>query len=262
MKHDLGLSGARGKNPGDETPLLCTPLVGQTHQRVLAEAASVIAQKPDILEWRVDHFERIADPEAVLDTLRALRAAAGSLPIIFTCRSATEGGEAIAIGEGQVVELHAAVAAAKLVDLIDFEMDNDPAQVRAVRECTRAHGTRLILSHHNFHYTPGLDTLVERFLRAEQLGADVAKVAVMPRDRSDVLTLLAATARADDKTRIPLISMSMGPLGSVSRMIGGLFGSALSFAVGESASAPGQIPVGDLVSVLDIIRRSRGGEMF
>jgi 3-dehydroquinate dehydratase-1 len=56
--------------------------------------------------------------------------------------------------------------------------------------------------------------------------------------------------------------MSIGPLGTVSRMIGGLFGSGLSFAVGESASAPGQIPIGDLVTVLDIIRRSRGGEML
>jgi 3-dehydroquinate dehydratase I len=90
----------------------------------------------------------------------------------------------------------------------------------------------------------------------------VAMVQVMPRDRADVLRLLAATAEADDKARIPLISMSVGPLGSVSRMVGGLFGSWLSFAVGESASAPGQIPVGDLVTVYDIIRRSRGGEMF
>ena len=56
--------------------------------------------------------------------------------------------------------------------------------------------------------------------------------------------------------------MAMGLLGSVSRMVGGLFGSWLSFAVGESASAPGQIPIGDLVAVFDIIRRSRGGEMF
>jgi 3-dehydroquinate dehydratase-1 len=56
--------------------------------------------------------------------------------------------------------------------------------------------------------------------------------------------------------------MSVGPMGSVSRMVGGLFGSWLSFAVGESASAPGQIPIGDLVTVYDIIRRARGGEML
>jgi 3-dehydroquinate dehydratase-1 len=131
--------------------------------------------------------------------------------------------------------------------------------VRRVRDSARANETRVILSYHNFGYTPGLDFLVQRFLEAERLGADVAKVAVMPRDRGDVLTLLAATSQADAKARIPLISMSMGPLGSVTRMIGGIFGSSLSFAVGEGSSAPGQIPIADLNAVYDIIGRARGG---
>ena len=39
----------------------------------------------------------------------------------------------------------------------------------------------------------------------------------------------------------------------------GAFGSSLSFAVGEAASAPGQIPIADLVAVYDVIRRARGG---
>lgn len=252
----------RGKILGGETPLLGTPLVARTRERLLAEAARVLAQRPDIIEWRVDHFDAVADTAMVLDTARALRALAGKLPIIFTCRSAREGGETIAIGEAQVVELYEAIAASKLVDLVDFEMYNDPAHVQRVRQAAKAHKVRLILSYHNFSYTPGLDFLVQQFLEAERLGADVAMVSVMPRDRADVLTLLAATEQADAKTHIPLISMSMGPLGSVSRMIGGLFGSGLTFGVGETASAPGQIPLGDLVTVFDIIRRARGGEMF
>src|SRR5262249_44731221 len=99
----------------------------------------------------------------------------------------------------------------------------------------------------------------QRFLTAQELGGDVAKVAVMPRDRMDVLTLLAATAEADATTKIPLISMSMGPLGAVTRMIGGAFGSSLSFAVGEAASAPGQMPIAVLAAVYAVIGRARGG---
>jgi 3-dehydroquinate dehydratase-1 len=194
----------------------------------------------------------------VVDVAGALRKTAGDMPIIFTRRSVKEGGEKIAIGDEDVVRLYDAVGASGLVDFIDFEMGNDPAHVREVRESTRAHGTKLILSHHNFGYTPGREFLVQRFLEAERLGADVAKVAVMPRDRGDVLTLLAATVTADAKARIPLISMSMGPLGSVTRMIGGVFGSSLSFAIGEGSSAPGQIPIADLNAVYDVIRRARG----
>jgi len=216
MKKNIKAVDARGRKLGGETPLLCTPLVGRTRERLLAEAAGVLRQRPDLVEWR----------------------------------------------DAAVVALYAAIAASGLVDFVDFETDSDPEHLRQVRESTRRHEVRLILSYHNLSYTPGLAYLVDRFLEAERLGADVAMVQVMPRDRADVLRLLAATAEADDKARIPLISMSVGPLGSVSRMVGGLFGSWLSFAVGESASAPGQIPIGDLVTVYDIIRRSRGGEMF
>jgi 3-dehydroquinate dehydratase-1 len=249
----------RGRKLGGETPLVCAPLVGKTREDVLAEAATVIAKKPDVIEWRVDHFASIGDTAAVLDAGRALRAAAGDTPIIFTRRSVKEGGAPIAIDDGGVVALYDAVGAAGIVDFLDFEMGNDAGHVRRIRDDARGHGVRTIFSYHNFKETPGQDFLVKRFLEAERLGGDVAKVAVMPRDRKDVLTLLAATAEADDATRIPLISMSMGPLGAVTRMVGGLFGSSLSFAVGSASSAPGQMPIADLNAVYEVIRRARGG---
>ena len=87
-----------------------------------------------------------------------------------------------------------------------------------------------------------MDFLVDRFLEAERQGADVAMVSVMPRDRADVLTLLAATARADEKARIPLISMSVGPLGSVTRMVGGLFGVVPELRGGRGGLGPGTDP--------------------
>ena len=248
----------RGRTMGNGTPLICSPLVGRTAAHVLAEAASVIAKKPDVVEWRVDYFEGIADTTAVLDLGRALRAAIGDAPLIFTRRSMAEGGEPIAIGHEEVVNLYDAVGASGLVDFLDFEMGNDAGQVRRVCEGAHKHDTRVILSYHNFGYTPGVEFLVQRFLEGERLGADVAKVAVMPRDRADVLNLLAATAQADAKGRIPLISMAMGPLGSVTRMIGGEFGSSLSFAVGEGSSAPGQIPIADLAAVFAVLRRAHG----
>ncbi len=262
MKKHIKAVDAHGRKLGGETPLLGTPLVGRTRERLLAEAANVVRQKPDIVEWRVDHFAAIGNTDTVIETARALRDVVGKRPIIFTRRAESGGGERTPLDDGQVVALYAAVAATGLVDFIDFEMTQDPAHLRRAREVTQAHGVRLIVSYHNLSYTPGHEYLVDRFLEAERLGADVAMVQVMPRDRADVLRLLAATAEADAKTRIPLISMSVGPLGSVSRMVGGLFGSWLSFAVGESASAPGQIPLGDLVTVFDIIRRARGGEML
>jgi len=249
----------RGRKLGGQTPLICTPLVGRTRDSVLAEGATVIRKKPDVVEWRVDFFAAIGEATLVLETARTLRDAIGDTPLIFTRRSAKEGGEPIALDDAGVVRLYDAVAESGLVDFLDFEMGNDANDVRRVCENAGKHGTRVILSYHNFAATPDEDFLVQRFREAEQLGADVAKVAVMPRERMDVLTLLAATARADAKAGIPLISMSMGPLGAVTRMIGGVFGSSLSFAVGAASSAPGQIPIADLETVYAIIRRARAG---
>jgi 3-dehydroquinate dehydratase-1 len=249
----------RGCRLGGGTPVICSPLVGRTRERLLAEAAVVAAKVPDTIEWRVDFFGPIGDMAAVLDAGRALRAAIGDLPLILTKRSTKEGGEPGPLDDEGVARLYDAAAAAKFADFIDFEMGNDAEHVKRVREATRAHGTRLILSYHNFGYTPGRDFLVQRFLEAERLGADVAKVAVMPRDRMDVLALLAATAEADAKARIPLVSMAMGPLGAVTRVVGGLFGSSLSFAIGEGSSAPGQMPIADLKDAFAILGRASGG---
>lgn len=262
MKKQIKAVDARGRKLGGDTPLLCAPLVGRTRERLLAEAARVLKQKPDLVEWRADFFDAIGDAGAVLDAAAALRDVVGKRPVIFTCRAEGGGGERIALGREAVVALCDAVAAGGLVDFIDFEMDNEPEHVRRVRDSTRRHDVRLILSYHNLTYTPGHEFLVDRVLEAERQGADVAMLQVMPRSRRDVLTLLSATEQADERARIPLISMAVGPLGVASRLVGGLFGSWLSFAVAESASAPGQIPIGDLVKVYDIIRRARGGEML
>jgi 3-dehydroquinate dehydratase-1 len=79
--------------------------------------------------------------------------------------------------------------------------------------------------------------------------------AVLPK-KPDVLTLLGATYAASQLLPIPLISMSMGPYGSLSRMIGFVYGSALTWAVGKSSSAPGQVPIEDLRAVLATIRKT------
>ena len=66
----------------------------------------------------------------------------------------------------------------------------------------------------------------------------------MPKDVLDVLTLMKATYRArTEAVDLPMITMSMGDVGKISRVIGDLYGSDMSFVVGKAASAPGQIPV-------------------
>jgi 3-dehydroquinate dehydratase-1 len=91
-------------------------------------------------------------------------------------------------------------------------------------------------------------------LQAQDMGADIAKLAVMPKNYTDVLTLLGATLRArTGAVKVPIVTMSMGPEGGVTRLAGGLFGSDITFAIGKEASAPGQIPIGALRQAMAVL---------
>jgi len=239
-------------------PAICAPLVGRTRERLLAEVASVAARTPDLLEWRADFFEGIADAAEVVAVAGQIRLAARGIPLLFTCRSVREGGEANALSEQQVVGLYRGVCASGHADIVDFEIGNAPAHVHEVRALSQAHGVKLIGSFHDFERTPPFDVLNQRFADAERIGADIAKVAVMPRDMDDVLTLLMATLESSRKLGIPVVSMSMGGHGALTRLCGWAFGSAVTFAVGQSSSAPGQMPIEDVEAGIAILRRALG----
>ncbi|HET9763061.1 MAG TPA: type I 3-dehydroquinate dehydratase [Casimicrobiaceae bacterium] len=243
---------------GGAMPVICTPLVGRTRDEVLAEMTAVLPKKPDVVEWRADFFAALADTELVVDTARALKAAADGVPLLFTRRTHEEGGERVALSEPRVVELYEAVCAARCADLVDYELSHPKEAFARVRDASRRHDVALVGSYHNFESTPSAAAIVAKFRDAQARAADVGKVAVMPSSPSDVLALLAATYEASGTLDIALISMSMGPVGSVSRMVGGVFGSALTFAVGKASSAPGQIPIEELRAVLATVRRAAG----
>ena len=251
----------QGKPIGGGTlPIIITPLVGKTQADILDEVAAIIPKKPDLLEWRIDFFESIGDIPAVIDTALAIRKAAGGVPVLLTRRNVTEGGQPLPIKEPAVVAMYTAACQAKCVELIDYELSNAPADLQALREVSKANGIGMIMSYHNFQMTPDAATLDSKFVAAKKLGADVGKVAVMPTNDLDVLELLAATSRAREALDIPLISMSMGGVGSLSRIMGWVYGSAATFAVGKSSSAPGQIAIEDLRTMLAVVRQAVTGK--
>lgn len=232
------------------------PLVAAEREALLAEAAVAARARPDIVEWRVDHFRALG---AVIDMGRALRAALPDVPIMFTCRSAAEGGQKVSIPEPAVVDLYAAVCAAGFADLVDYEMSNGAARVKTVRRAAHRNGVGLVCSYHNFEITPPEPQIVAEFDRARSLGADVAKVAVMARSPGDAQRLLDATRKASNSGDLPLIGISMGPHGAVSRINGFAYGSALTFGVAAASSAPGQMPVGELRAAIEAARNALGG---
>ncbi|HUX41128.1 MAG TPA: type I 3-dehydroquinate dehydratase [Rectinemataceae bacterium] len=238
-------------------PLVCTPLVGATEEALLAELAAVLPKAPDAIEWRADFFSALADPKVVVAMASKIEAAAPGCALIFTIRSRREGGQPTALSDIDAIEIDEAICRETGFGYVDCELSAGAESILSLRDVAHAHEAKIIASYHNFERTPEREFLVGKFLEAERLGLDVAKVAVMPKGMDDVLELLAATLEGKKLVALPLITMSMGGYGAISRLVGGAFGSSLSFAVGRNASAPGQVPIEDLKTALAIVERSR-----
>ena len=236
----------RGAVVGGPKPLICLPLVGDTRAKVIGEAEQLAVLKPDLLEWRIDAYDEVENTEDCLSVLNKIREIIGDIPLIFTCRIDLEGGFK-KISREDRLELVNAVMESGNIDLVDVELCNDQEFVKIVRERAKLSGVKVILSYHNFTETPSESFIYSKLTEAQTAGADISKVAVMPKDYGDVLTLLNATNKARNETvQGPMVTMSMGPEGAVSRLAGGLFGSDITFAIGKQASAPGQIPIEEL----------------
>src|SRR5690625_7060727 len=114
------------------------------------------------------------------------------------------------------------------VDLIDFEISNGINEVEEIRKTTESNNKKLILSYHNFEFTPTNEKLIQLAVKAEELGADVAKIAVMPKSKEDVLRLLQVTKEIDELLSILVVTMSMGYFGCFISEIGWVCGYAMS----------------------------------
>lgn len=241
---------------GEGIPKICVPIVGVTKTDILAEARAFDSIPVDVVEWRVDWFEHALDTEAALDVLKDLREVLGDTALLMTFRTSKEGGEKPINAEAYAA-LNIKAAQSGYADLIDVEaFTGDEIVSRIIKEAHDA-GVKVVASNHDFDKTPDKDDIVGRLRKMQELGADIPKIAVMPQSKKDVLTLLAATEEMyTEYADRPIITMSMAGTGVISRLCGEVFGSALTFGAAAKASAPGQMGVNDLSTVLNLLHHA------
>ncbi|MCI9174130.1 MAG: type I 3-dehydroquinate dehydratase [Lachnospiraceae bacterium] len=241
---------------GEGIPKICVPIVGVTKEDIIKEAKTFDAIPVDVVEWRVDWFEHVFEIDKVKEVLAELREALKEIPILFTFRTSKEGGEK-AIEPKAYAKLNIAAAESGFVDLVDVEAFTGDDIVKEIIEAVHQHGVKVVASNHDFDKTPEKEDIVGRLCKMQELGADIPKIAVMPKSKEDVLTLLAATEEMNRKhADRPIITMSMAGTGVISRLCGEVFGSALTFGAAKKASAPGQMGVEDLAQVLSLLHKS------
>jgi len=241
---------------GQGKPKICVPIVATTAEGILQAARNMTEIPADIIEWRVDWYEDALQTEKVLWMTGCLREALGKKPLLFTFRTAREGGEK-ALPVEAYEALNFAVVQSGCVDLLDIELlTGDEAVVRMIEEAHRRQ-VRVICSNHDFFKTPPREEMLGRMRKMQQLGADILKLAVMPQSKRDVLTLLGVTLEmSEEAVAHPVVTMSMASLGLISRLAGETFGSALTYGAVGQRSAPGQPGARELAEVLEVIHRN------
>lgn len=237
---------------GAGRPKIIVPLTGRTEKEILESAALLPGSPAELAEWRADFFERGTNPDACREIAGKLRRILGEIPLLFTFRTDREGG-ALPLGEKTYEALNLSVADSGAADLIDVEVFADSGAPELIRALQRR-GRIVVGSSHNFRETPPEEELLRRLKAERDAGADVLKLAVMPKNRADVCALLSATREAVKRfPDRPVITMSMGKLGVISRISGEISGSAATFGTLGASSAPGQIPAEKLREILDLL---------
>jgi 3-dehydroquinate dehydratase-1 len=244
---------------GAGRPKIIVPIAAKTSDDALAAARRLAKEDAlDLIEFRVDYLDIAHDQARLARLTLEVANIAASKPILVTFRTKAEGG-ATAIDDAHYAEFYAAVLREGRADLIDVELMRDEGIVRRVVDDAHRAGVAVVMSNHDFVATAPTDELVARMRRMQELDADILKIATMPTDAGDVLKLLTATWLMHSQyTDRPLITMAMAGKGVISRLSGELFGSAATFGMVGQASAPGQLDLQDLRTVLELISRSLG----
>lgn len=239
---------------GEGMPKICVPITEADAGGIIQAAKEAVRHPIDLIEWRADYFEDAYNLESVAAVLRGLREVLGDIPLLFTFRSEMEGGKK-AIGAKDYFALNLAVAMYGVADLIDIEVYRDLERAKNVIFMLHEAGIPVIASYHDFDKTPGRSEIMTKLSKMKELHADILKIAVMPNEIGDVSRLLKIAGRTSINMEKPLIMVSMGQMGMLTRIAGETFGSDITFGTVGEPSAPGQMKAEDLKLILKTLHK-------
>lgn len=222
------------------TSLALGPISLGTQPRIIGSLESAVPlnilktlqqQGVTLLECRADLFTTpLEETLSYLDTIRAL----GGFGLLGTLRE-TPQNQNTRIQQFQTMLPH--------IDGIDIEIDT-PIRDEVITLAQQTKKT-VMVSFHDYAGTPSSKELQDLLNTGISAKADIVKIAVMAHSPEDVISLLNFTHLNNQH---PLITIAMGPWGSLSRLASPLFGSLMSYGYITQSVAPGQLSVLELAT--------------
>lgn len=212
---------------------IAIPIFQAKKEDVIKVAEDCIEKGADVLEFRIDALDNpnFKDIQEIIEEI--------NFPMIATNRISSEGGSFKGTEEERIDIL---LKCAPLVDYVDIELQSDDKYIKQIHDT----GVTTIVSYHDFHKTPEINKIMYIVEKEQKLG-DIAKVAFMPNDLDDTLKILAILSHCENT-----IAISMSDLGSYTRVMASKFDSPITFAAGTDVTAPGQIDIETMKSLLNM----------
>ena len=262
-----------------EKPLICVSVTGANIKEIKEQAGVIKRLNPDIIEWRADCLKienEEKDTFEIAYALKCVHKALRSYPLIFTFRNRDEGGERRVNFEKYKEYCHYVALEAKKckVELIDIEAfgKRDVLGINELIDEMHDFGLKVIGSYHDFRRTPKKNEILDILKTMDDMGADVLKIAAMPKHKGDVFSIYNAAKEADVQINKPIIAISMGELGAVTRVALTQTKSVLTFAslcedetfegelrqeCIEKMNSLGQVPFNIAKTIIDVNRRGK-----
>jgi len=217
-------------------PTICAVLQEHANAKILKRLKELRIQ---LVELRIDKLN-ISKINLILKTLKSLKQAGFS--VIGTIRIRNEGGHFFG-SEKNRLELFQAII--RFVDAVDVEFQS--AACQSIIKLAKKNQKSIIVSSHDFKKTPSSKNLLSILRKSKKAGADIVKIAAMAETREDFAQAMDFLAANRDKN---LIMISMGKIGTASRLVFPFLGSLVSYGFIGKSSAPGQLSVGELSKAL------------
>ena len=225
---------------------ICVSIAAAEEDAIISEASSSLQASADMIEWRADAYRRAGELPALSRVLNELRRKAPDMPLLFTYRTADEGGEGSATPE-VYKEVNKAAIDSGCIDLIDIQLFSEPDVAEELIDYAHSKGVAVVASYHDFEGTPSADEIYKLFEKPQGSEADIIKIAVMSEDEEAVERLLEASTKVRENfPDCPIIAIAMGEAGMISRIEAERFGSCIIYAAGSKKTAPGQLDADEL----------------
>ena len=246
---------------GGEKTYIALPLTGTSAEEIYESARKASESTAEIIEIRADFYEEVRNRKALTELLEHLRSLLPVQCLLFTLRTANEGG-ALEVTEEEYADIIRCAAESRRIDLIDIEAffntedKTHPINVSDIStvllgECQSC-GLPVLFSNHDFSGTPDKAELMRRLRIMEEAGADIVKIACMPQNSFDAGRIAAVSALAKEQLSVPHVLIAMGEKGALTRTCAGRIGSAFSFGcLPGQESAPGQMDVNTLRTAME-----------